>query len=431
MFSTKHHRFQARAISVREGTPRPPVRRAIRVVGASAVLALVFSLSPELTQAPTRADEPSAQADQLAVRATVPIGPVIGVVPRVEPNLPVARSVERIASAPITADATTARSFQAALDAARYGAEAFGVTFAVVRDGRVVWAGSSGVARDGRTALEPDSPMVIGSVSKTFVAATILQLVEEGRIDLGDSVRSHLPELRQISREITVRQLLNHTSGLADVFNEKTRRGLEDHPEHAWTSQEVLGTLHGPWYAPGEGWAYANTNYYLLGMIVERVTGASLEAELQRRFLDPLELDATRSLAADDPTSQLSPAWATIFWASGAMSSSASDLARWGDALYDHDVARQAVIGTDTGRDMLEVNRDDYGLGVKRIEIGSRTGYGHTGLLNAYTALLLHLPKDDVTIALLVNRTQVDLLSMIRERPAEVGPSLLRLATES
>jgi D-alanyl-D-alanine carboxypeptidase len=300
-----------------------------------------------------------------------------------------------------------------------------------VRDGQVVWAGSSGVDRDGQSPLKPHSPMVIGSVTKTFVAATVLQLVEEGRIRLGDSVRSYLPELRRVSREITVRQLLDHTSGLADVFNEQTRLGLEEHPERSWTSRELLATLHPPWYQPGEGWAYANTNYYLLGMIVERATGSTLEAELQRRFLDPLELDATRMLGPDDPTSPLEPAWATIFWGSGAMSSSAADLARWGDALYDDDVAGNALLEADAGRDMLDVNRDDYGLGVKRIEVSKRTvGYGHTGLLNAYTTLLLHVPAHDVTIAMLVNRTQVDLLGMIKERPAVGGRSLLGLAVD-
>jgi D-alanyl-D-alanine carboxypeptidase len=403
----------------------------LRVVAGASALALVMSLSPELTQAPTSADEPGGAAAQVATRASQPVGPVTGVAPRLEPSLPASRAAGRAASAPMTAGATLAGKFQAALDAARYDAEAFGVTFAAVRDGQVVWAGSSGVARDGRSALKPHSPMVIGSVMKTFVAATVLQLVEEGRIGLGDSVRSHLPELRRVSREITVRQLLDHTSGLADVFNEQTRRGLEEHPERAWTSREVLATLHAPWYQPGEGWAYANTNYYLLGMIVERITGATLEAELQRRFLDRLELDATRMLGPDDPTSPLDPAWATIFWASGAMSSSAADLARWGDALYDDDVAGQALLGVDTGREMLGVNRDDYGLGVKRIEVSKRTvGYGHTGLLNTYTTLLLHVPAHDVTIAMLVNRTQVDLLAMIKQRPAGGGRSLLGLAVD-
>ena len=430
MRTTKRHLRQARAIKVRGDHERSPAR-SLRVVAAASALALMMSLSPELTQAPTSADEPGGAAAQVANRASQPIGPVSGVAPHLELGVPGTRAGERAASTPMTAGATLARRFQAALDAARYDAEAFGVTFAAVRDGQVVWAGSSGVDRDGRTPLKPRSPMVIGSVTKTFVAATVLQLVEEGRIRLGDSVRSHLPELRRVSRDITVRQLLDHTSGLADVFNEDTRRGLEEHPERPWTSQEVLATLHAPWYRPGEGWAYANTNYYLLGMIVERISGSTLEAELQRRFLDPLDLDATRMLGLDDPTSPLEPAWATIFWASGAMSSSAADLARWGDALYDDDVAGDALLDADAARDMLDVNRDDYGLGVKRIEVSKRTvGYGHTGLLNAYTTLLLHVPAHDVTIAMLVNRTQVDLLGMIKERPAGGGRSLLGLAVD-
>ena len=274
--------------------------------------------------------------------------------------------------------------------------------------------------------------MVIGSVTKTFVAATVLELVDEGRLSLDDSVRRFLPDVSQVSREITIRQLLDHTSGLADVFNDATRRGLEEHPERAWSTRQLLASLHAPWYQPGEGWAYANTNYYLLGMIVERLTGSTLEQEIERRFLDPLDLGSTRMLSADDPSSPLAPAWTTIFWASGAMTSSAADLARWGDALYDDDMPQYALLDRSTSRAMLRFNRDDYGLGVKRFEeLAPHKAYGHTGLLNTYTTLLLHLPADDITIAMLVNRTNVDLLSMIRQRPAGGGPSLLRLAIDS
>ena len=141
--------------------------------------------------------------------------------------------------------------------------------------------------------------MVIGSVTKTFVSATVLELVDEGRLSLDDSVRRFLPDVSQVSREITIRQLLDHTSGLADVFNDATRRGLEEHPERAWSTRQLLASLHAPWYQPGEGWAYANTNYYLLGMIVERVTGSTLEQEIERRFLDPLDLGSTRMLRGE------------------------------------------------------------------------------------------------------------------------------------
>jgi D-alanyl-D-alanine carboxypeptidase len=110
-----------------------------------------------------------------------------------------------------------------------------------VRDGELVWAGSSGRARDGRTELMPGTPLVIGSVTKTFVAAVVLQLAAEGRIDLDDRVRTYLPELDVPGGQVTIAQLLDHTSGLADVFNDTTRAGLETDPSHAWTAPELLG----------------------------------------------------------------------------------------------------------------------------------------------------------------------------------------------
>jgi len=434
MRSTKRNLRQARAVSARGVAPKPPARGGLRAFAAATGLAVIVSLSPELTQAPTHADEPAGALADGATRTSQPVSPVVGIGPSVESGVPPSRpggTVNLPSTARPTADASSSARFQAALDAARIGAGAYGATFAVVRDGQVVWTGSSGVERDAQSRLTPDSTMVIGSVSKTFVAAAILELVDEGRLGLDDSVRRFLPELRSVSRQITIRQLLDHTSGLADVFNDKTRRGLEEHPQRAWSRQQVLGTLHAPWYQPGEGWAYANTNYFLLGMVVERITGSTLEEELQRRFLDRLDLTATRSLRADDPTSPLEPAWVTIFWASGAMTSSAGDLARWGDALYDTDVPEDVLLDAATARAMFKVNGEDYGLGVKRFDLSPRIGYGHTGLLNTYTTLLLHLPSDDITIALLVNRTNVDLLSMIRQKPAGGGPSLLRLAIDS
>jgi D-alanyl-D-alanine carboxypeptidase len=402
---------QARAIHVRgerRYRPLPPLRAPI----AGFLLSLLVLLSPELTLAPLSAVEPARlpvpidrpEAPPRRVRLVDGLSPVAG--PETVPAAP------RVDAAP----------FEAALAAAREAGGAYGITFAAVRDGQLLWSGAVGRQRDGVTALAPDDPLVIGSVTKTFVAATILQLAEEGRIDLDAALREYLPSMSAISRKITIRQLLDHTSGLADVFNDTTKKGIEDHPEHAWTTAEVFKTLHAPWYQPGEGWAYANTNYYLLGLVIERITGSTLAGELQARFLGPLGLSHTRLLTgAPDDGGPLAPAWATIFWASGAMTASAADLARWGDALYDG-----AVLSDASDEAMIKLNRDDYGLGSQRIEVPGATGYGHTGMLNTYTTVLLYLPKQDVTVTLLVNRTQVDLGAMLAARPPG-GPSLLEL----
>jgi D-alanyl-D-alanine carboxypeptidase len=245
--------------------------------------------------------------------------------------------------------------------------------------------------------------------------------VDEGRLTLADPVRSHLPELRDLNRSITVGQLLDHTSGLADLFNDETRRALEEHPERPWSSDEVLETLHAPWYEPGEGWAYANTNYYLLGLIVERLTGDTLAAQVSSRFVEPLDLEAT-AVIGDADDAALPPAWSTIFWGSGAMRATAADLARWGNALYSGDILTE-----EAEQEMLDFNDHDYGLGVQRITARGVEGYGHTGLLNTYTTLLFHVEYADVTVALLVNRSHVDLARMLTIRPPG-GSSLLAIA---
>lgn len=417
MRGTKSPMRQARAITERgtrlsRGLPR------FRAPGVAFLLSLLVLLSPELTLAPLSAVEPGGARPTPIDQLDLPTGP-----PRVQ-------LIDMVAPAESPAPQQAALPpairpdprFEAAMAAAREAGGAYGITFAAVRDGELLWAGASGRQRDQTTALTAEDPLVIGSVTKTFVAATVLQLVEEGRIGLDDPVRTYLPGMSSISSKITIHQLLDHTSGLADVFNDTTRKGLEEHPEHAWTTAEVFKTLHAPWYQPGEGWAYANTNYFLLGLVIERVTGSTLAEELDDRFLGPLGLEHTRLLTGDtDDGGPLSPAWATIFWASGAMTASAADLARWGDALYG-----DAVLGQASREAMVALNSNDYGLGLQRIEVLGATGYGHTGLLNTYTTLLLHLPGQDVTLALLVNRSHVDLGGMLAARPPG-GPSLLEL----
>ncbi len=411
--TTNRARNQGRPGAVRrDRRPRQP--HLPRAPFAALLLSLLALTAPSLTLAPLLATEPelppAAVADLVperrppAVRADVPMDGGI---------------VVEQGAAQLTSDATR---FQAALDEARARAKAFGVTFAVVRDGGVVWVGSSGVTRDGRP-MAPDEPLVIGSVTKTFVAATVLQLAAEGMLELDDPLRRHLPDLTTISRNITVAQLLSHTSGLADVFNDATRRGLETDPAHAWTSDEVLDTVREPWYQPGDGWAYSNTNYLLLAMLVEQLTGQDLADAVASRLTEPLGLASTAVLTGATGDI-LAPAWSTIFTGSGAMASTAADLARWGDALYDG-----AVLPPSMRAEMLRIDDDDYGLGVQRIQMAGRTGYGHTGLLNTDTTLLFHVPSRDVTIALLVNRTQVDLDLLLRAHPADGGPSLMELAT--
>jgi D-alanyl-D-alanine carboxypeptidase len=401
------------------GDRRLRLRRPPRAPFVAALLSLLALSAPPLALAPLHATEPARRLPPLVDELPVRLVPE-----RRAPQAAVPVDGGIVVSAPGGARAGGDEvRWRAALGAARTTASAFGITFAAVRDGEVVWAGSDGRTRDGGTSLAPDSTLVVGSVMKTFVAATVLQLAAEGALSLDDPARLHLGPYGRFAGEVTVDQLLDHTSGLADLFNDTTRRGLETEPTRAWTPAEVLGTVQAPWYQPGEGWAYSNTNYLLLALIVERLADAPLADVLRSRFTGPLGLAST-SVLTGAPGEALPAAWSTIFAGSGAMISSAADLARWGDALYGGSLLTAADLAA-----MLAVNDDDYGLGVQRIEVGEISGYGHTGLLNTDTTLLLHLPTHDVTIALLVNRSHVDLAAMLAAAPPDGGPSLLELAT--
>ncbi|MCF6526009.1 serine hydrolase [Streptomyces sp. JJ36] len=172
-------------------------------------------------------------------------------------------------------------------------------------DGGGMWHGASGVAdrSSGRPRLAGDR-FRIGSVTKTFVATVLLQLEAEGRLDLDDPVERWLPgRVRgngHDGRRITVRALLNHTSGVADFTADPGYRrllgpGFLPHRYETHRPGELVrrAMRHPPLFPPGTGWAYSNTNYVLAGMVVEAVTGRGYAAEIERRVLRPLGLRRT------------------------------------------------------------------------------------------------------------------------------------------
>ncbi len=249
-------------------------------------------------------------------------------------------------------------SYDVALEAARVHFGVPGISLAVLKGNGSGWSGTAG-------SVEPGRPLVIGSVMKTFVAALTLQLADEGAVGLGDPVTRYLPEAKMASG-VTVAELLQHTSGIADLFTDSMSNALNADRSHAWTRAEILKTIGGPWFLPGKDWAYSNTNYLLLGMLIERVTGSPLHDVLAARLTGPLGLTGTHLIgpgeAADDGL--LDPSWASAFWGSGATESTVDDLVRWGDALYGGSLLRPETL-----RRMTLFNKDGYGFGTQRVEL--------------------------------------------------------------
>ncbi len=312
--------------------------------------------------------------------------------------------------------ARSAVPYEVALEAARIRFGVPGISLAVLDGSGTGWSGTAG-------SLEPGRPLVIGSVMKTFVAALTLQLADEGALELDDPVTRYLPEAK-MAKGVTVAELLQHTSGIADLFTDSLSHTLNTDRSHAWTRAEILKSIGGAWFAPGKGWAYSNTNYLLLGMLIERVTGSPLHDVLAARFTGPLGLASTHLIgpgeAADDGL--LDPSWASAFWGSGATESTVDDLVRWGDALYGGSLLRPGTL-----RRMVDFNKDDYGFGTQRVELSKTlVGPGHSGLLGTYTTLLVHLPKLDLTLAVIAHQSHADLKGILSYRDGS-APSLLDL----
>ncbi len=320
-----------------------------------------------------------------------------------------------------TLSAADATALSDALWRARGAFGVYGAQMAVSIDGRE-WSAAVGVTRDGRTRLSATTPQVIGSVTKTFTAATVLLLAEQGLVRLDQPVTAYVPEAARIARGVTVRELLNHTSGVADLYP-PLAASLVSQPNRTWTPAQVLSRIGPAWFAPGRDWGYSNTNYVLLGLLIERVTGQPAGEVLRSRIFTPLGLDATRLMVGTDrPPALVDASWASAFWTAGAVRSTAGDLVRWADALYGGDVLSAADL-----RDMLTFNSDDYGLGARRLTLAGHAGYGHTGMLATYSAIVVRLPAEGITLSLITNRSKVDVASMLTAR---IGghPSLLDVA---
>lgn len=273
--------------------------------------------------------------------------------------------------------------------------------------------GRTRVARSGRGDVATGKPFPrngsfrAGSVTKTFVATVVLQLVGEGRVKLDAPAERYLPGLLPDHR-ITVRQLLQHTSGLYDYLRDLALDDPESLRHRGAEPAELvaMALTHPPLFAPGEGWSYSNTNYIVAGMIVSKVTGRSLGDEITRRITRPLGLHTTYLPARGDeklPSPHavgytaiggklvdFSDFDATIAGASGGLVSTPADLDRFYGALLDGKLLRPAQLAEmqrTVPADELGIPGARYGLGLGSIPVSCGLFWGHEGGIIGFTNL--------------------------------------------
>lgn len=250
-----------------------------------------------------------------------------------------------------------------------------------------------------RTPMRASDRFRVGSSTKSFVAVAVLQLAGEGKVALDDSVEHWLPGLVPNGGQITVRHLLNHTSGLSDYAPEGDetfiRRVLANR-RRAWQPRELvaIATAQRPLFAPGARWSYSNTGWILLGLIVEAASGNTLAAELGERIFAPLRLRATSfdtkprisgrhahgysrvGARRRFDISVLNQSWA---WAAGAIVSTADDLARFYRALLAGRLLRRGLLGEMKTTVPTPSPVQRYGLGLIRTRLPCGVFWGHGG----------------------------------------------------
>ncbi len=321
------------------------------------------------------------------------------------------------AGAPLPAVGVAARHVDSLLAAWNDKGESPGVAIAVIRGSDTI-----AIASRGKANLEVDAPATpasvwkIGSITKQFTAAAILQLADAGTLSLTDTIGGILPDLPAPWRGVTVVQLLNHTSGIPSYTN------LGDAWRRRWrdelTGRELLAlTADKPMdFAPGTRWQYDNTGYVLLGMIIEAKTGRPWHEELARRFFGPLHLQDTRFCATDPVIprraagySREESGWQNAPFlamsqphAAGALCSTVRDLARWNALLHGGKVLPPDAYARMTTPTGAAVPRG-YGFGLARDTSLGRLAITHGGGIHGFAAANLWVPSANLSVTVLTN----------------------------
>ena len=276
----------------------------------------------------------------------------------------------------------------------------------------------------------------VASVTKTFVSTVVLQLEAEGKLRVDDSVERWLPGLVPNGTSISLRELLNHTSGLFD-YNEDQQFGaaILANPGRQWAPRELLAfaLAHSALFAPGTNWSYSNTNYILLGLAIETVTGHKLAGELQTRILGPLALGATSfptGISIDgsfahgyvrlapggnliDTTPVLDPSFS---WAAGSIVSNAGDLTKFFSSLLKGRLLPAAQLKEmKTGSRVSGV----YGLGLRMTTTKCGRVFGHDGAFPGYRTIVWATSNGRRVAVVMINTNQ-GLPALSKLQPAAV-----------
>lgn len=288
-------------------------------------------------------------------------------------------------------------------------------SLALAKDGEVVYSraiGYSQVSGAEKKPLTAANRFRIGSITKMFTAAMILQLLDEGKLKLTDTLAKFLPQVPNAGK-ITIRQLLSHRSGIPNIFREQNAQGNVKTTPMSKDEHLALIVKATPDFEPDTKSAYSNSGYFVLGLIIEQVTGKFYEAVLQEKIVDKIGLgdtylatgniDVNRNEALTylmlpggdwKPVPETHP---SLLFSAGAIVSTPGDLATFIQALFDGKIVSKESL------DQMKTMRDGEGFGMVTFTFAGKTFYGHTGGADNYGVWLAYLPEEKLALAYTTN----------------------------
>jgi len=339
----------------------------------------------------------------------------------------------------------------AALVTSYHDIDAFNGSALVARNGKVLWKKGLGMADfEWSVPNTPDTKFRLGSITKQFTATLVLQLIEEGKLSLDTKLADALPYYRQdTGSRVTIHQLLNHTSGIpsyTDLESFASEVSRDPYGVREFVERFCSGDLQ---FEPGSAFRYDNSGYFLLGAIVEQVTGATYEALLQQRIFGPLGMQASgydrngpilakRARGYDqrlDGVRNTGYLDMSLPYAAGSLYSTVEDLFRWDQALYG-----DTILPARAKERMFTPGLEHYGYGwdIRRVPLGpggaERTTIRHEGGINGFHTLIARVPEDRHLVVLLNNTggTSLEAISagildiLYGRTPAAPRPSVAR-----
>jgi len=295
-----------------------------------------------------------------------------------------------------------------------------GAAVIVTEHGKPVYEAGQGLADlDARTKITPETVFRIGSITKQFSAAIMLQLVAEGKVSLDDKLSKYLPDFPKPGADATIAQLLNHTAGVQS-YTEIPGWMDEAHTAKAYTTEEMIAQfkdLPSP-SRPGEKWAYNNSGYVLVGAVIEKVTGKPWYVNVEERIAKPLGLTTIQYGTVETRTPHMARGYTdkdgkivpsqiinmSVPHAAGALIGSVEDLAKWNAALRHGKVIPAGLYAKMNSPTTLpDGSTEKYGFGMSMREVRSRPALGHSGGIFGFSTDSLYLPKEDVFVAVFAN----------------------------